>query len=281
MVRAPKTVLCLHSLPCFGRSGLAVTVPVLAALGTQAVPLPTALLSTHTGGLGAPARCDATPFSAAALAHYRRLGLQFDAVYTGYLADAAQAQLALQALEMWPDALKVVDPVLGDGGHMYRSLTPDLVPAMADLCTRADLILPNLTEAALLLGMPAAAAAPEQAANLAQRLCRLCPQVLVTGVADADGRTVSCAGAVRGGPGYTVKTALLPRMFHGTGDIFAAAMVGRLLQGNVTEAAAQAAAAFVGDCIRLTPAGTDERLGVWLENALPALLLGRGDGESD
>ena len=257
MVRAPKTVLCLHSLPCFGRSGLAVTVPVLAALGTQAVPLPTALLSTHTGGLGAPARCDATPFSAAALAHYRRLGLQFDAVYTGYLADAAQAQLALQALEMWPDALKVVDPVLGDGGHMYRSLTPDLVPAMADLCTR------------------------EQAANLAQRLCRLCPQVLVTGVADADGRTVSCAGAVRGGPGYTVKTALLPRMFHGTGDIFAAAMVGRLLQGNVTEAAAQAAAAFVGDCIRLTPAGTDERLGVWLENALPALLLGRGDGESD
>ncbi len=277
MIHAPKTVLCIHSLPCFGRGGLTVAVPVLAALGVQAVPLPTALLSTHTGGLGTPARLDATLFGAAALAHYRRLGVSFDAVYTGYLATPAQAQLAVQALEMWPGALKVVDPILGDGGQMYHGLAPELVPALYDLCARADLVLPNLTEACLLLGMPMpAGSGAEQAANLAQRLCKVSPQVLITGVAEPEGRSVCCVGAVRGGPGYTVRSALLPRMFHGTGDIFAAAMVGRLLQGNVPQAAAQAAAAFVADCIRQTPAGSDERLGVWLESALPALQL---DGE--
>ena len=78
-------------------------------------------------------------------------------------------------------------------------------------------------------------------------------------------------GASRGGEGYAVKTPLQPRMFHGTGDIFASVLVGRILQGNVPQAAVQAAAAFVAGCIRQTPEGADERLGVWLETALPKL----------
>lgn len=276
MQNTPKTVLCIHSLPCFGRGGLAVIVPVLAALGAQPVPLPAAVLSTHTGGLGQPARMSDARYGPAALEQYAGLGVRFDAVYTGYLADAAQARLAARAMELWPAALKIVDPVLGDHGRLYRGLLPDLVPAMYDLCTRADLILPNLTEAALLLNFPLPAADPQPAgtaARIAERLCRICPQALVTGVTEADGRSISCVGAVRGGAGYTVRTPLQPRMFHGTGDIFGAVLVGRLLQGNVPEAAAQAASAFVGECIRLTPAGSDERLGVWLENALPSLLL--------
>ncbi len=273
MQTCPKTVLCIHSLPCYGRSALAVIVPVLSAMGVQAVALPTAVLSTHTGGLGVPARMADAGFGPAALEHYRQLGVQFDAVYAGYLADAAQVRLVETAFALWPSAVKVVDPVLGDGGHMYRGLLPDLVPAMYDLCAKADLILPNATEAALLLGMPlppGGQLTPEGAANQARRLCRVCPRVLVTGV--VDGRSIGCAGADRSGAAYWVKTPLQPRMFHGTGDIFAAALIGRLLQGNVPAAAAQAAAAFVGECIRQTPDGADERLGVWLEGALPALL---------
>ncbi len=101
---------------------------------------------------------------------------------------------------------------------------------------------------------------------------RIAPQVVVTGVTGlSGGRYIGCVGAARGGEGYTVKTPLLPRMFHGTGDIFAAVLVGRILQGNVPQAAVQAAAAFVAECIRQTPEGADERLGVWLENALPKL----------
>lgn len=271
MSNAPKTVLAIHDLPGFGRAALSVIVPVLSCLGVQAVALPTAVLSTHTGGLGTPAKLSNPGYGPAALAHYQRLGLRFDCIYSGYLSDPTQAKLVEQAFELWPHALKVVDPVLGDSGRLYKGLGAEMVPAMYNLCSKADLIIPNVTEAALLLGDPLpGVGSAEQAAEQTARLTRIAPQVVVTGV--ADGRSIGCVGAARGGQGYFVKTPLIPRMYHGTGDIFGAVLVGRILQGNVPQAAVQAAAAFVADCIRLTPEGADERLGVWLEAALPKLI---------
>ena len=152
MSNAPKTVLAIHDLPGFGRAALSVIVPVLSCLGVQAVALPTAVLSTHTGGLGTPAKLSNPGYGPAALAHYQRLGLRFDCIYSGYLADPTQAKLVEQAFELWPRALKVVDPVLGDGGRLYKGLGADMVPAMYNLCSKANLIVPNVTEAALLLG---------------------------------------------------------------------------------------------------------------------------------
>ena len=154
MTNAPKTVLAIHDLPGFGRAALSVIVPVLSCLGVQAVALPTAVLSTHTGGLGTPAKLSNPGYGPAALAHYQRLGLRFDCIYSGYLADPTQAKLVEQAFELWPRALKVVDPVLGDGGRLYKGLGADMVPAMYNLCSKANLIVPNVTEAALLLGDP-------------------------------------------------------------------------------------------------------------------------------
>ncbi|HIX94904.1 MAG TPA: bifunctional hydroxymethylpyrimidine kinase/phosphomethylpyrimidine kinase [Candidatus Gemmiger excrementipullorum] len=274
MSNAPKTVLAIHDLPGFGRAALSVIVPVLSCLGVQAVALPTAVLSTHTGGLGTPAKLSNPGYGPAALAHYQRLGLRFDCIYAGYLADPNQAKLVEQAFELWPQAYKVVDPVLGDAGRLYRGVGAEMVPAMYDLCRKADLILPNGTEAALLLGDPLpGVGSAEQAAAQAARLTRIAPQVVVTGVTGlADGRCIGCVGAARGGQGYLVKTPLIPRLYHGTGDIFGAVLVGRILQGNVPQAAVQAAAAFVAECIRQTPEGADERLGVWLEAALPKLM---------
>ena len=274
MSNAPKTVLAIHDLPGFGRAAPSVIVPVLSCLGVQAVALPTAVLSTHTGGLGTPAKLSNPGYGPAALAHYQRLGLRFDCIYSGYLADPTQAKLVEQAFELWPRALKVVDPVLGDGGRLYKGLGADMVPAMYNLCSKANLIVPNVTEAALLLGDPLpGVGSSEQAAEQAARLTRIAPQVVVTGVTGlSDGRCIGCVGAARGGQGYSVKTPLIPRMYHGTGDIFGAVLVGRILQGNVPQAAVQAAAAFVSECIRQTPEGTDERLGVWLEAALPKLM---------
>ena len=273
MSNAPKTVLAIHDLPGFGRAALSVIVPVLSCQGVQAVALPTAVLSTHTGGLGTPAKLSNPGYGPAALAHYQRLG-RFDCIYSGYLADPTQAKLVEQAFELWPRALKVVDPVLGDGGRLYKGLGADMVPAMYNLCSKANLIVPNVTEAALLLGDPLpGVGSSEQAAEQAARLTRIAPQVVVTGVTGlSDGRCIGCVGAARGGQGYSVKTPLIPRMYHGTGDIFGAVLVGRILQGNVPQAAVQAAAAFVSECIRQTPEGTDERLGVWLEAALPKLM---------
>ncbi len=274
MSNAPKTVLAIHDLPGFGRAALSVIVPVLSCLGVQAGALPTAVLSTHPGGLGTPAKLSNPGYGPAALAHYQRLGLRFDCIYSGYLADPTQAKLVEQAFELWPRALKVVDPVLGDGGRLYKGLGADMVPAMYNLCSKANLIVPNVTEAALLLGDPLpGVGSSEQAAEQAARLTRIAPQVVVTGVTGlSDGRCIGCVGAARGGQGYSVKTPLIPRMYHGTGDIFGAVLVGRILQGNVPQAAVQAAAAFVSECIRQTPEGTDERLGVWLEAALPKLM---------
>lgn len=270
---APKTVLCIHDLPGYGRAGLSAIVPILSAIGVQAVALPTAVLSTHTGGLGAPARLSSPGYGPAALAHYRRLGVRFDCIYSGYLSEPEQALLVEQAMEYWPDALTVVDPVMGDNGRMYSGLAQEMVPALYTLCSRADMILPNATEAALLLGDPLPApgtVTPEAAAESAARLTRVCPQVLLTGV--TAGHSIVCAGADKNGAAYTVRTPMIPRLFHGTGDIFGAVLVGRLLQGNVPEAAAQAAAVFVGDCLRATPEGADERLGVWLESVLGNLI---------
>ena len=150
----PKTVLAIHDLPGFGRAALSVIVPVLSCLGVQAVALPTAVLSSHTGGLGTPAKMSNPGYGPAALAHYHRLGLHFDCIYSGYLSDPAQAKLVEQAFELWPQAFKVVDPVLGDGGRLYKGLGAEMVPAMYNLCSKADLITPNVTEAALLLGDP-------------------------------------------------------------------------------------------------------------------------------
>ena len=275
MISAPKTVLCIHDLPGFGRASLSVIIPVLSALGVQAVALPTAVLSTHTGGLGTPARMSNPGYGPAALAHYKRLGIRFDCIYSGYLADAGQAHLVQQALELWPDALAIVDPVLGDHGKLYSGLSEDMIPAMRSLCARAGLILLNPTEAALLLEeTPSAAPTLESVSQQAARLTALCPRVVVTGVR-AGQRSIACIGAQRDGHGFVTRSSFIPRLYHGTGDIFGAVVAGRMMQGNVTEAAVQTAAAFVVECIRATPEGADERLGVWLEAALPLLSADR------
>lgn len=147
----PKKILCIHDLSGMGRCSLAVILPVLSVMGCQPVALPTVVLSTHTGGLGTPARLDGAAYGLAALEHYRELGVEFDCIYTGYLGGEEQVALAEKAFDLWPAARKVVDPVMGDNGKAYSTVTPALIDRMRGLCCRADLILPNATEAALLL----------------------------------------------------------------------------------------------------------------------------------
>ncbi|MBD5093571.1 MAG: hypothetical protein HDT26_04665 [Subdoligranulum sp.] len=146
-----RTVLCIQDLSCVGRSSLAVVLPTLAAAGASPCALPTALLSTHYGGFGAPAESDESAFALAALEHYGRLGLAFDCVYSGYLPDARQAALVERAYAQSPAALRVADPAMADHGRLYSALTPEVCAAQARLCAQADVIVPNATEAALLL----------------------------------------------------------------------------------------------------------------------------------
>ncbi len=265
----PKKVLCIHDLSGFGRCSLSVILPVLSVMGVQPVALPTVLLSTHTGGFGQPARLDGAAYGQAALQHYHQLGISFDLIYTGYLGGEEQAALAQLAFSLWPQAHKVVDPVLGDGGHAYSTVTPTFIQRMRDLCRQADLILPNCTEVSLLLDapLPEGEITPDTAQALADKAASLAPNAVVTGL--PMGSYIGCAGG--GKDRFVLKKLHLDRNFPGTGDLYGAVLVGSLLQGNALSAAADNAAEFVSLAIQATPADQETRCGVWFEPLLPRL----------
>lgn len=265
----PKKVLCIHDLSGFGRCSLSVILPVLSVMGVQPVTLPTVLLSTHTGGFGQPARLDGAAYGQAALQHYHQLGISFDLIYTGYLGGEEQAALAQLAFNLWPQAHKVVDPVLGDGGHAYSTVTPAFIQRMRDLCRQADLILPNCTEVSLLLDapLPEGEITPDTAQALADKAASLAPNAVVTGL--PMGSYIGCAGG--GKDRFVLKKLHLDRNFPGTGDLYGAVLVGSLLQGNALSAAADNAAEFVSLAIQATPADQETRCGVWFEPLLPRL----------
>lgn len=268
-ITEPQKVLCIHDLSGVGRCSLSVIMPVLAVMGLQPVALPTVVLSTHTGGFGTPARMDCGGYGTAALEHYRELGLQFDCIYTGYLGGEEQVKLAAQAFDLWPAAHKVVDPVMGDNGRAYSAVTPQLIDAIGGLCRRADLILPNYTEAHLLLKrqMSTDIVDDNAAKALANELAAIAPNAIVTGL--PMGKYIGCAGA--GEESFVVKKLHIERSFPGTGDLYGAVLVGSLFQGNVLSAAADNAAEFVSLAIQQTPIGQDSRFGVWFEPLLPRL----------
>lgn len=265
----PKKVLCIHDLSGFGRCSLSVILPVLSVMGVQPVALPTVLLSTHTGGFGQPARLDGAAYGQAALQHFHQLGISFDLIYTGYLGGEEQAALAQLAFSLWPQAHKVVDPVLGDGGHAYSTVTPAFIQRMRDLCRQADLILPNCTEVSLLLDtpLPEGEITPDTAQALADKAASLAPNAVVTGL--PMGSYIGCAGG--GKDRFVLKKLHLDRNFPGTGDLYGAVLVGSLLQGNALSAAADNAAEFVSLAIQATPADQETRCGVWFEPLLPRL----------
>ena len=270
----PKKVLCIHDLSGMGRCSLAVILPVLSVMGIQPVALPTVVLSTHTGGFGQPVRLDGCSYGSQALEHYHQLGVGFDCIYTGYLGGEEQVSLAEKAFAFWPSAHKVVDPVMADNGKPYSTVTPALVDRIRSLCRAADLILPNYTEAQLLLQRtPVDDPLDDAAAQaLADELTALAPSAVVTGL--PLGKYIGCAGS--GSDRFVVKKLHIDRSFPGTGDLYGAVLIGSLIQGNALSAAADNAAEFVSLAIQKTPAGQDTRFGVWFEPLLPRLCPQQG-----
>lgn len=264
-----------------GRSSMAVTAPVLSAMGHQCCPLPTALLSTHTGGFSPVERLDATGFFDRALQAYQAQGIDFDCILTGYLCSPQQAQLAAGALRASHAGLKVADPAMADGGKLYSGFGPQMAGAMGRLCAAADLITPNPTEAALLLDRaPAGPLTPQQAQELAGALAaRYDAAVVVTGLPLAGGEIV-CQGAQRGGGGgFSVRCSYVKAGYPGTGDLFCAVLAGALLRGNALPTATELAARFTEAAARATfAAGADPRFGVQFEPLLGSLAAGEGAG---
>lgn len=275
MESRPKRVLAIHDLSGFGRCSLAVILPILSAMGVQACPVPTAVLSSHTGNLGEVAMRDLTDFIMPALEHYGRLGLEFESVYTGFLGSADQIDSCLAAFRQYGDALKVVDPVMGDSGKPYRTMTPDMISRMGELVRQADVITPNLTEAYLLLGKTHSfeSVTRSEARSMLARLCEQGPRcAVITGVTMADG-TVCNLGLDRETNSYwRVVCDYMPVSYPGTGDMFASVLVGGFMRGDSLPIAMARAAGFVERVIKNTFSyQSDTRYGVQFERDIGML----------
>lgn len=272
MLQRPPRVAAIHDLSGFGRCSLSVILPTLSAMKVQVCPVVTAVFSTHTGGLGEVVFRDLTDYLTPTLEHYKRLKLEFECVYSGFLGSLEQIDHCLEYYAAYPDALAVVDPVMGDHGRPYRTYTPEMCRRMKELAAVADLITPNLTEASILLGEEYLSAPLRQfeAKRLVARLSELGPRlVTVTGVEMADG-TISNLGYDRDrGDYWRVDCNYVPASYPGTGDIFASVMVGSLLNGDSLPMAIERATRFLEIAIRTTFSyGSDTRYGVMLESCL-------------
>ncbi|MCI2059161.1 MAG: pyridoxamine kinase [Oscillibacter sp.] len=274
-------VAAIHDLSGFGRCSLTVAVPVLSAMGVQCCPLPTAFLSTHTGGFSGYTFLDMTDAMAAAAAHWKALGLTFDAVYSGFLGSARQIGIVESFIRTFrgPSTVVVVDPVMGDQGQAYQTYTPDLCVGMARLAALADVITPNLTEAAFLLEIPCDRLGTDgQSLRAAAEKLSLGGRrsVVLTGVSLEAGKTGALCFDAASGELSAVQTAAVDRVFLGTGDVFASVLTGALVGGASLQAAAERAAEFVRACAERTAAeDLPVREGVDFEPLLGLLTPGR------
>ena len=271
-----KRVAAIHDLSGVGRCSLTVILPILSAMGVQACPVPTAILSTHTGGFGEVAFQDLTDYLPQALAHYRRLKLDFSCIYSGFLGSEAQIDHCLAFFRAYPNALAVVDPVMGDHGTAYRTVTEGMRRRMVELVGIADVITPNLTEACILLGenYNSLPLTRTQAKSMLARLSEKGPgEIVVTGVSLAEGSIANIGYDRENNYYWCVPCDYVPVSYPGTGDIFASVFTASLLTGDSLPMAMSRASRFVEIAIKTTFSyGGDTRLGVMLESAMPFLM---------
>ena len=270
-------VAAIHDMSGFGRCSLTVAIPILSAMGIQCCPLPTAFLSTHTGGFEGFTFLDMTDELPKVAAHWKSLGLEFQAVYSGFLGSERQIAIVEDFLREFrgADTAAVIDPVMGDHGEVYQTYTPDMCAGMARLAELADVITPNLTEAALLLGVPYDAL-PAGEAGCREVVERLSldgrRSVVLTGASTAPELTGAMCFDAKTGRTEAVQTRRVPQEFHGTGDVFASVLTGALVQDASLPDAVRQAVDFVRACAeRTAKAGIPMREGVEFEPLLGLL----------
>lgn len=265
MNQAPPRIAAIHDLSCYGRCALTVIIPTLSVMGYQVIPLPTALLSTHTGGYSDLHFRDLTDDMEQIAAHFSRIGASFRSVYTGFLGSSEQIETVERFLAKFasvPDEsgktpLIMVDPVMGDDGELYSTYTPELVDGVRQLCTHANVITPNLTEACLLTGIPyrnTAELTESEALAYTEHLLDLLSEgndrrIVITGIRMCDG-TVANIGIDSDRSRFTVRQPECGCSYPGTGDIFASVLLGKMLAGGSFRSACEAAASFTALLIR-------------------------------
>ena len=275
-------VAAIHDLSGFGRCALTVVIPALSALGIQVCPIPTAVLSTQTDGFDHFTFRDLTKDVLPIFSHWNSLGLFMDCIFSGFLGSFEQISLVRSIFEQSPGAMRVVDPVMGDDGALYATMTSEMGYRMRELCSMADLITPNLTECIYLIDRPYEDR-PLTIDELHSRLKELCALgskiAVLTGVVLDGDILINCAYDSVHGTFSEARSPLLSKSFPGTGDLFTSVLTGLLLLGHPLQKALAHTTDFLTKTISLTiEMNTPVREGVALERTLPLLTQMGGPG---
>ncbi len=277
MFTEQRTCAAIHDLSGAGKCSLTVALPVLSVCGVETSVLPTAVLSTHTGGFTGFTYRDLTEDLLPMARHWKEAGFHFQALYSGFLGSEAQIDLVTEIFQMFrePGTFVVVDPVMGDNGKLYQTYTEEMAQSMVRLCRRADLVVPNLTEACRLLEIPYQEGPYTESfiGEVLAGLCGLGPgKAVLTGVyLEEDRLGAACLDSKTGRPEFFLRDRL-EGLYHGTGDLFASTLLGGLFNGMSLSEACDVAVEFTHKTIASTKEKSkDFRFGPKFEEHLPWL----------
>jgi len=269
-----KKILTIQDISCVGQCSLTVALPILSACGIETCVLPSAVLSTHTAGFSGYTFRDLTEDMPSIKEHWKKEGIAFDAIYTGYLGSTKQIDYVADFFAECgtKECIKVVDPAMADNGNLYPGFDNDFVEAMKGLCGKADYLVPNISEACFLTGSEYKPEYDkEYIVNLLAKLQTLgCDNIILSGVSYEAGKT----GVVvyeNGNYSY-YEHDKIAQGCHGTGDIYASAFVGALVRGKTPYDAAKIAADYVLECIKATQEEENHWYGAKFEPVLMKLI---------
>ena len=273
-----KRAAAIHEISGFGKCSLTVALPILSACGIETAVIPTAVLSTHTGGFKDYTFRDLTDDILPIAEHWKKNNLKFDALYSGYLGSKDQIEIMKKVFKMLkgPNTLVAVDPVMADNGKLYGGFPDEFPSLMKELCGEADLITPNITEASFMLGREYKEGPynKEQIEELLSALMDITPgSVILTGVFFEDKRLgAACLNRGSGKISYSFSDRV-DALYHGTGDTFTSAAVAALINGKSLERAMEIAVDYTYRCIKDTKENyPDMWYGVNFEGQLPHLM---------
>ncbi len=270
-----KLVASVQDISCLGKCSLTVALPVISACGVECSIIPTAVLSTHTGGFEGFTYCDLTSEMEKIYSHWQTINRKFDALYTGFLGrDQIDIVCDFFTKFKTADNIIMVDPAMADNGEMYSLFDKEFAYEMKKVCSMADIIVPNITEACFLTNTEyfEDVTNKEKIKSLTDKLLEIAPCVVLTGVSTCEGKLGACV-ATRNGEITYHQNGKVDGHFHGTGDLFASTLLASHLRGKSIQDSAQIAVDFVYESILETKAQKSEaKYGPCFELVIPKLV---------
>lgn len=269
-----KRIVTIQDISCLGKCSLTVALPVISATGVEAAIVPTAVLSTHT--MFSNFTCKDLNDQITPIAdHWKKEGITFDAFYTGYLASKEQIQEVINLIDnlKTEESLIIVDPAMADNGKLYPAFSQDFPKEMAKLCSKADIVLPNITEACFLTDTEYKAEYDREfAETVMKKLADMGAKKVVLTGASFEGKYGVMVYDSTTGEFSTYFHKKHEKSYHGTGDVFSSAFTGALVRGKSIKESIEIAADYTAECIRITAEDNSNWYGVDFERAIPYLV---------